>query len=380
MTQHQQNMRIIEVVSNQQIQSFLRFPHDLYSNDPEWVSPLEIDIEQVFDRNENSYYAEGDAKRWILVNDQDKTIGRIAAFHFPTYYKTIGRKVGGIGFFECIHNQEAAFILFDTAKQWLITQGMTAMDGPINFGERDRFWGLMVSGFKHPSYHENYNPPYYKTFFEQYGFKTTIEQSTSEIAIADFNFERFNRISQRVLTNPNYSFRHFELAKLESFANDFMTIYNQAWSHRPDFVQMTQERVTNILKSIKPILMEDIIWFAYANNEPAGFYINVIDVNQIFKHLKGKMNLWAKLKFLWYRKFGTVNRIRGIVFGVIPQYQNLGLETGMIIKTYNAFAKHPHIKTAELAWIGDFNPKMHSLFDALGAKKTKVHHTMRVEF
>lgn len=371
---------MIEVVTNQQIQSFLRLPHHLYANDPEWVSPLENDIELVFNRNQNSYFTNGDAKRWILIDQNQQTIGRIAAFYSPIYYKNIGRNVGGMGFFECIKNQEAAFLLFDTAKQWLLEKGMTAMDGPINFGERDRFWGLMTSGFKHPSYHENYNPPYYKTFFDTYGFKTIIEQSTSEIAIAEFNFERFNRIAQRVLNNPNYTFKHFELAKLDQFASDFMTIYNQAWSHRPDFVPMTYERVSTILKSLKSILLEDIIWFAYANNEPAGFFINVIDVNQIFRHLKGKMTLWAKLKFLWYRKFGKIDRIRGVVFGVIPKYQNLGLETGMIIKTFHSFHNHPHIKTAELAWIGDFNPKMHSLFAAIGAKTTKIHHTLRVEF
>ena len=29
--------------------------------------------------------------------------------------------------------------LFDKAKEWLMAQGMEAMDGPINFGERDRW-------------------------------------------------------------------------------------------------------------------------------------------------------------------------------------------------------------------------------------------------
>jgi hypothetical protein len=254
------------------------------------------------------------------------------------------------------------------------------MDGPINFGERDRFWGLMVKGFKHPSYLENYNPPYYQELFEAYGFRKEIEQSTSEITMEDFNYERFNRISQRVLNNPNYRFEHFRMSQLENFAKDFMSIYNKAWAHRHDFTPMTLERVETVLRSIKPILLEDIIWFAYANNEPAGFYINVIDVNQIFKHLKGKMNLIAKLKFLWYKSFGRIDRVRGIVFGVIPAYQNLGLEAGMIMKFHNAIMTYPNIRASELAWIGDFNPKMHSLFDALGAKITKVHYTYRKEF
>jgi hypothetical protein len=39
-------------------------------------------------------------------------------------------------------------LLFDTAKKWLQDKGMKAMDGPINFGENDSFWGLLVDGFK----------------------------------------------------------------------------------------------------------------------------------------------------------------------------------------------------------------------------------------
>jgi hypothetical protein len=373
-------MRIKEVVSKLEQKQFLNVHHHLYKNDSEWVCPLDNDIEAVFDKEENPYFDNGDAKRWLLVNEANIVIGRVAAFYNQKYFAQIGRKIGGLGFFECTHNQEAAFLLFDTAKQWLSQQGIEAMDGPINFGERDRFWGLMVKGFKHPSYLENYNPPFYQDFFEAYGFQTVIEQSTSEITAADFNYERFNRIAQRVLTNPNYRFEHFRMNELPKFAADFMSIYNQAWSQRSDFSPMTLERVETVLKSLKPILLENIIWFAYANNEPAGFYINVIDVNQIFKHLKGKMNWWAKLKFVWYKKFGRIDRVRGIVFGVIPQYQNLGLEAGMIMKFHDAIMTYPNIRASELAWIGDFNPKMHSLFAALGAKTTKVHHTYRVEF
>lgn len=373
-------MRIIEVVSKQQVRQFVKLPRQLYKNDTQWVCPLDQDIETVFDPDENTYFKEGEAKRWLLVDDNDNPIGRVAAFYNEKYFAQTGQKIGGMGFFECIQNQEAAFLLFDICKEWLQSKGIHAMDGPINFGERDRFWGLMVKGFSNPSYLENYNPPYYESFFSNYGFKTIIEQSTSEITITEFNYDRFHRISQRVLNNPDYHFEHFKLSELSRFASDFMTIYNKAWAHRSDFVPMTKDRVETVLKSIKPILLENLIWFAYAHGEPAGFYISVIDVNQIFKHLKGKMDLWAKVKFVWYKTFGRIDRVRGIVFGVVPQYQNLGLETGMIMKFHDAILSYPNIKASELAWIGDFNPKMHSLFAALGARSTKVHHTYRMTF
>ncbi|MFN4083250.1 MAG: GNAT family N-acetyltransferase [Bacteroidia bacterium] len=369
-------MECIEVKDKYTVKQFLQIPRIIYKNDKNWVCPLDKDIEIIFNKNENTFYHNGDAKRWIL-KDKNKLIGRIAAFFNSRFFKPGEPKIGGIGFFECINNQQAANILFDTAKNWLKKQEIYNFDGPINFGEKDKFWGLMVEGFKNPSYQENYNPLYYKNLFENYGFKKITEQTTSEITYADFNYERFSKLASRVLNNPNYSFKHFEMSKINQFANDFIAIYNQAWASRPDFVPMTFERIKTTLKSLKPILMPDAIWFAYANGEPAGFYVNVIDVNQIFKHLNGKLNFWGIIKFLWYRNFGDISRVRGIVFGVIPKYQNLGLETGMIMKFHDAMLKHPKMRTTELAWIGDFNPKMHSLFNSLGAKTTKVHYTYR---
>jgi len=53
---------------------------------------------------------------------------------------------------------------------------MEAMDGPINFGETDKYWGLLVEGFSHPSYEISYNPPYYQLLFESYGFQTYYNQ------------------------------------------------------------------------------------------------------------------------------------------------------------------------------------------------------------
>ncbi|MEI6594102.1 MAG: GNAT family N-acetyltransferase [Bacteroidota bacterium] len=373
-------MKIVEVSNRARASKFIKVHHIIYKDDKRWVCPLDNDIKDVFDKEENLFFKDGDAKRWLLYDDNKKLIGRVAAFYNRKYFLHTGKKIGGMGFFECINDQQAANLLFDTCKKWLLKNDVEGMDGPINFGEKDKFWGLMVSGFTNPSYQENYNFPYYKDLFENYGFVKTVEQSTSEITLETFNRERFNRIAQRVLNNPIYKFEHYREKDIEKFAGDFLAIYNQAWSHRTDFTPMTIERVHLVLKSLKPILVEDFIWFAYANDEPAGFYINVIDVNQIFKHLRGKMDLFAKLKFLWYKKFGRIDRARGIVFGVIPKYQNLGLETGMIMKFYDSMMRYPNLRSSELAWIGDFNPKMHSLFDALGAKTTKVHFTYQKVF
>ncbi len=82
-----------------------------------------------------------------------KPVGRIAAFIDYEIARNNEQPTGGVGFFECINSPEAATQLFDTAKEWLQQRGMEALDGPINFGDRDRWWGLLVEATTHQLLH-----------------------------------------------------------------------------------------------------------------------------------------------------------------------------------------------------------------------------------
>src|SRR5690348_12762385 len=121
----------VEVTTSKQAKAFVDLPRSLYKNDAAWICALDNEIESIFDPQKNSFFHHGICNRWIAVNENGETVGRIAAF--INYQKTNGCKepTGGIGFFECINDRQMATELFCTAKHWLQAQGMNAMDGPI---------------------------------------------------------------------------------------------------------------------------------------------------------------------------------------------------------------------------------------------------------
>ena len=162
-------MRVAEVTDRKTRKAFLRVPRIIYRDDPTWVCPLDKEIESIFDPRSNVYFNHGEVTRWILYNQHNRLIGRVAAFIDHNTAFKYDQPTGGMGFFECIRDQDAARFLFETAKEWLRQRGMMAMDGPVNFGETDKYWGLLVEGFTHPSYEIAYNPPYYRELFETYG-------------------------------------------------------------------------------------------------------------------------------------------------------------------------------------------------------------------
>ena len=132
-------MQLIEVKDKQAAKEFLMLPVRLYKNEENYIRPLDKDIDAVFDPKKNKYFDRGQCTRWILLNEKKETIGRVAAFIDYKASEKEEQPTGGMGFFECIDDQAAAFMLFDKCKEWLTEMSMEAMDGPINFGDRDRW-------------------------------------------------------------------------------------------------------------------------------------------------------------------------------------------------------------------------------------------------
>jgi hypothetical protein len=368
-------MIVIEVTNPKTSREFIDLPRQLYKNDPHWICPLDNDVESVFDPKRNVFFSHGACTRWLLKDDAGKIIGRVAAFiNYEKSHKH-PQPTGGMGFFESINDQKAAFLLFDTARDWLKSKGMQAMEGPINFGENDKWWGLLVDGFKPPSLGMNYNPPYYQQFFENYGFEKEYDQLTNFLDYTVPMPERFTKIAEWVMKKPGYSFRHFNQGQFDKFAKDFSEIYNDAWSEFENFAPIQIGSIRDSFRQMKPIMNEKIIWFAYYNDEPIGFVICLPDVNQILKHVNGKLDLIGKLKFLWYKRTTRIERLRIIIMGCKKKYQNHGIESAMIRCLQIAVNEIGTIKGGELAWVGDWNEKMLAIHYATGAKKDKVHRT-----
>ncbi|HEX8378170.1 MAG TPA: GNAT family N-acetyltransferase [Pedobacter sp.] len=372
-------MVISEVKDKAAIKEFLNLAREIYKDDPAWVCPLDTDIEKVFDPKQNNFHQHGSITRWIAKDNDGKAIGRIAAFVNEKKAHTFPQPTGGVGFFECINDVSVASALFDTAQQWLKTQGMEAMDGPINFGENDTFWGLLIEGFTHPSYGMNYNPPYYKQLFELYGFTPLYEQITNHLEVNKPFPERFTKIAEWVSKKPGYSFKHLEGKNIDKYAGDFMEIYNDAWSDFPNFVPIDKATILESFKKMKAIMDEKLIWFSYINDEPASFIVILPDANQIIKPLKGRLGLIEKLQFLYY-KWKGVSRMRAVVMGTKKAYQKHGLESAMFIKLKEYVLPLNQYQELELSWVGDFNDKMLAIHEATGATFGKRHVTMRKLF
>jgi hypothetical protein len=374
-------MQLFPVIDTASAKEFLTVPLIIYKDDSNFIQPLDKDIEDVFDPKKNKAFRFGECMRWILKDEDGNLTGRIAAFVYKKYKnKGDEQKTGGVGFFECINNQEAADMLFDVSKHWLMQRDVEAMDGPINFGERDRWWGLVIEGFKPPIYLMNYNLPYYKNLFENYGFKVFFNQICWSISLMTEIGSKLLAQFEKHTAAGKFSVGHVKKNNLEKFAADFCTVYNDAWAKHEGNKKMNKEVALKMFQSMKPVMDEKLIWFVYDQEKPIAFWVSLPELNQIFKRFHGKFGLWQKLQLLWLKYKGVCNKFTGIVFGVSPEYQGQGIDYYMIVHATYAIRASTKYEEIELQWQGDFNPRILNMSKQIGAEQSRILATYRYLF
>lgn len=371
-------MNIVEVKTPVEIQEFLDFPARLYKEDTSYIRPLDKDVEDVFNIRKNKLFKIGECARFLFKNKKNETVGRVAVFVNPKYEN--GKPIGGVGFFDCIHCQETANFIFDFCKDWLQKRGMEAMDGSINFGERDKFWGVLTDGFTEPLYGMNYNAPYYESLFQNYGFQVYFNQLCYARSIYAEISSVFTSMHEKHSKNLAISAKPMKKNQLEKFARDFTEIYNKAWASHQGGKKLEYTKTLSMFRSMKPVLNEHISWFVYENEKPIAMWINLPDLNQWFKYLNGKFGIFQKLKFLWLQKFKKNKKMVGLVFGIVPEWQRTGIDGYMIWEGTQHLRKYTNFETTELQWIGDFNPKMMKIAQNLDTEVTRKLVTYRYWF
>lgn len=369
-------MKIIKVKSPADWQQFHQTPNYIYRSDPHYICPLESDINAVFNPKKNKAFAHGHAACFVLL-DGLQPIGRIAAFIDHERNKTNEYPVGGIGFFECIDNPAAARLLFEQAESFLAQWEVKAIDGPINFGERDKFCGLLVKGKLPPLYQENYHPTYYQALFTANGYAPYEQILTFHGQMSSIPIERFRTIAQRV--RQRYGIHTESMNKgrnIPRFAADFAAVYNKAFKDNPYFKPLDGNQLRRVFKMMKPVADLRMVFITYAEGKPVAFAAFMPDLNPFLRKYNGKLPWYRLPNFLLRIRRAKSHLLKGIAFGIDPEYQRRGAFAALIDYIYN---EHTRTRYSHfyLATIRGHNSVMVKSISNLGVKVERVHIAYR---
>lgn len=365
---------ILEVKQAPEWKFFHQVPQRVYKNYPHWIAPLEKDIERIFDPATNRTFEHGEAVLYVLLDDKGQPAGRIAAFVDHQKNKDAQFPLGGIGFFECTDQHDYMSALLEKAEFFLRERGVKAIDAIVNFGERDKFWGILAKGYDLPPlFQENYHPPYYLPFFEKAGYLPYEQILTLAGRLNEVPVGIFMKVAERIKKNNAIRVENFDFGQVDRFARDFAEIYNAAFADKPHFKPVEMQLVKKMMTEAKAILDPRLISIAYWDEEPVGFAALFPDINPILKFAKGKLNWWRIPLFLLKKRLATPDA-RGVAAGVKPAFQAKGVMACIVAHMY---PYNKHREEFKLATVRSNNQHALSVYAKLGAKPEKAHIALR---
>ena len=379
-------LTVRKVENKRDYQAFFKFPWRVYQNDSNWVPPLLSMRRDLLDKNRNPDWAimEGD---YFAAWRGEQIVGTIAAYANPRHNEINHENVGWFGAFEAFNDPEAATALLETASEWVRSRGYDAIVGPQTFTTHGDY-GLLVDGFTRPVLLMTYNPPYYQHLIERASFQKREDlysfhmsrQQARETGITD----RLQRITESVKRRYKVSIRPIDRRHLHDEFELFKDIYNDAWDDTWGFVPMTAAELDALVESLGRFFDPDFAFFAYVDDEPAGFVMGIPDYNQVLKKAAprpGVPEFITLLRALWHWKVHcAMDWIRIALLGVKHEFREKGVDVALYGTVVQACLDSDRVEHSDSGWIGEGNTKMARVARNLGLEPYKTYRLYEKRF
>ncbi|MBN2853750.1 MAG: hypothetical protein JXQ23_13520 [Clostridia bacterium] len=364
-------MRIVQVKTKKDMQSFVRLPQYLYGSNNCYIPPIWMDEKNAYHGKNNPILRNSDFILLLVLDDQDIPVGRTIVyidFNHNDFYKV---KMGFFGAFECIDNQEAGHLLIEASQKWLKDKGMNIIRGPIHPVAEN--WGFIIKGYETPPvYMSPWNPSYYHHFFTSSGYKKGKDLLVYEADIGKGYClpERFDDFIDKFLIRyPHISIRRLDMKRIKQDARAIWEISNIALADNWGFVPLELSVMEDMLKKLRLIVDPDAVWMVEDNGNPVGFCLGFPDINILLKKINGSM-----LPFSWIRFLSGLKKLRDYrLFGlaVHPNWQGKALDAIMYIHLYKNLL-HKKVRM-EANYILEDNLYIKNALEKLGMVHTKTY-------
>jgi ribosomal protein S18 acetylase RimI-like enzyme len=370
-------IEIIEVASRADRDVFIKFPWQIYRDDPAWVPPLLVERKQFLDRTKHPFFDHGDATCFLARRD-GKTAGRILASDDPNYNSLHQSNVGCFGFFECINDDRVARALFGAAAAWLRQRGRSEIMGPIDYST-NYVCGLLVDGFGHPpTLLTAHNPPYYERLITGQNFEKAKDFYAWWFSDPARAASRLRRLSASLKNRHAFSIRVGDLKKIREEGARLREIYNDAWKNNWGFVPFTEREIEFMTHELKPLIVPEFTLIAEVGEEPAGFILCLPDINVALRQLNGRLTTFGLpiglAKLLYHKR--RIRTARLIALGVKPKYRRSGIAEMLVLRIIEeAMIKRGFV--GELSMTLEDNHLINRFLEAIGASKYKTYRIYR---
>jgi len=367
------DIEISEVTTRRERNAFIKFPWQIYANDPAWVPPLIIERKTFLNRKRHPFYQHGDAALFLAWKNGE-IVGRIMASDDPNYNSLHQSNVGCFGLFESIDDRDVATALFEAAANWLRKKGRTEIMGPIDYST-NYVCGLLIDGFQFPpTILTAHNPSYYRHLIEGCGFTKAKDWYAWWFADPAKAVAHLRRLATRFNRRCAATIRPANLRNLRDESRRLREIYNRAWERNWGFVPFTEAEIEFMTNELKPLLVPGFAWIAEMGSQPAGFILALPDINVVLRDLNGRLTRFGLpiglIKLLSYKK--RIYKGRLIALGVVEEYRRYGIAEMLVLRVIEETMIKRGI-TGEMSMTLEDNFMINRFLEAIGAQRYKTY-------
>ncbi|MEQ9112356.1 MAG: dATP pyrophosphohydrolase [Rhodospirillaceae bacterium] len=368
------------VTSKADRETFIALPAAFLEDDPAWVPPLKMMVRDQLNPKKNPWFSHGEAQLF-LAERNGAPIGRISAQVDRSHLERYSDDVGFFGFFDCVDEQPVADALFEAAGAWLKERGVKHVRGPFSLNINEES-GLLVEGFEsRPRMMMGHARPYYQTLVENAGF-AGVRDLLAYLTPMDpaLPLKHMKILQRSIDRNPGLSLRPLDPKNYDADIRILVDLFNAAWAENWGFVPMTEADAQHMARELKPILIPELVWFAFYEGEPAAMAVALPDLNEMIADLGG--NLWPTgwmklaLRILTRRSWSSGTRVP--LMGVAPRFKQKSFGSVlalMVIGSIRTESLKLNLPVCEMSWILEDNtPTRHSI-ETIGGR---VYKTYRV--
>ncbi len=359
---------VIEVKTTDQLKQFVRFPMDLYKNNPYYVPSFINDEINIWNPAENPAMQYSEAKQFLAFKD-NQIVGRIAVMINHKEEKELGIRKVRFGWIDFIDDREVSKALIDMVITYAKEKSIKKIEGPMGFTNLDKA-GMLTLGFdKLATMIGIYNHRYYPEHLENLGLQKEKEWVEFEIMFPETLPEKIYKFNE--LISQKYKLKVLKFKSKEEilqYVDAMFDLLDETYKHLSTYTPISDEqRKTYKEKYFKLIDKDFIICISDADNNLVSFAITMPSYSKALQKSKGKLFPFGWWHFL---QAGRKNdRANFYLIGIHPDYQRRGVTSIIFKEIWDIFNKkgvkyletNPELeenKSIQLLW-QDYNPVNH---------------------
>ncbi len=324
---------IEEIHHKKDFLQFIKFPNELYKDNPYYVPAIIKEELTALIKEENPVYNNAKAAFYLAKKD-NKVVGRVAAIINHIEVEEQQKPKVRFGWLDMIDDIEVTKSLLNTVIEFGKKHQLEYIEGPVGFSQMDKA-GMLTKGFEELNTMITwYNAPYYAEHLKTLGYEDGATWVEYKIQIPESIRPKVVKVSEIIKKRYGLRLLRFKNSKeIIPHVNKMFELINKTYSSLQTYVPIQQYQIDHYKKKYIPFINPKYIT-CVTNSEGkiVAFSIIMPSFSKALQKANGKLFPFGFYHILKAQRKNDTAAF--YLIGVDPEYQNKGV-VALIFKEMN---------------------------------------------